>query len=96
MKGRVREAVRGAPDPPHRLVFDPQAVSQIDATGSEALQALALDLRRDGIGLVVARMKPYVQRLLADAGVTAPIGEDRFFPTVRAAVASCLEDDACE
>ncbi len=44
--------------------------------------------------LVVARMRPYVREALDAAGVAEVIGEDRFFPTVRAAVAYCLERDA--
>ena len=32
-----------------------------------------------------------MQEDLSAAGVTDAIGEDRFFPTVRAAVAYCLE-----
>jgi sulfate permease, SulP family len=93
VKGRVREALRGAPDEAHWLVFDAEGVSHVDATGIEALRELTTGLPRDGVTLVVARMKPQVHELLADTGITEAIGEERFFPTVRAAVAACLEDD---
>ena len=96
VKGRVREALRGAPDPARWLVFDAESVTHVDATGAEALRELTLDLRRDDVSLVVARMRPQVYDLLADAGVTETIGPGRFFPTVRAAVTSCLEDDAAD
>ena len=62
VKGRVREALRGAPDEAHWLVFDAEAVSHVDATGLEALHELAVGLPRDGVALVVARMKPGVSR----------------------------------
>ena len=96
VKGRVLEALRGAPDEPHWLVFDAEAVSHVDATGLEALRELAAGRRRDGIGLVVARMKPAVYEQVAVAGVAEAIGEERFFPTVRAAVAACLELDPAQ
>jgi SulP family sulfate permease len=87
VKGRVREALRGAPQGAHWLVFDTEGVTHVDATGADALGELATGLRRDGIGFVVARMKPQVQHILATAGIIEKIGDDNFFPTVRAAVA---------
>ena len=52
---------------------------------------LTAELSRDDVGLVVARMRPYVQESLDAAGVAEAIGDDRFFPTVRAAVAYCTK-----
>ena len=94
VKGRVREALRGAPDPARWLVFDAESVTHVDATGVEALRELTAELRRDGVGIVVARMRSHVHDALAGAGVVESIGEGRFFPTVRAAVAFCVEHDA--
>ena len=91
VKGRVREAVRGAPEPARWLVFDAESVAHVDATGTETVGELTAELDRDGVGLVVARMKPYVQEGLSAAGAARRIGEDRFFPTVRAAVGYCLK-----
>jgi SulP family sulfate permease len=91
VKGRVREAIRGAPDPARWLVFDAEAVTHVDSTGVEALRDLTGGLSRDGVGLLVARMRSRVQDGLSDAGVTEVIGEDRFLPTVRSAVAYCVE-----
>jgi sulfate permease, SulP family len=91
VKGRVREAIRGAPDPARWLVFDAEGVTHVDSTGVEALRDLTSELSRDGVGLLVARMKSHVQDGLSDAGVTEVIGEDRFLPTVRTAVAYCVE-----
>ena len=83
VKGRVREALR-APDEPHWLVFDAEAVSHVEATGVEALRELAVRLPRDGVGPVVARMKPSVHEVLVASGVAEAIGESassrRFAP----------------
>jgi sulfate permease, SulP family len=94
VKGRVREAVRGAPDPSRWLVFDAESVTHVDATGVEALRELTAELRRDGVDVVVARMRSHVHDAMTDAGVVESIGEGRFFPTVRTAVAFCVEQDS--
>ena len=65
----------------------------MDASGVEALRELATELARDGVALVVARMRSHVHDGLSSAGVVEVIGEERFFPTVRAAVAFCLKHD---
>ena len=85
-KGRVREAVRAAPAEVSWVVFDAEAVTHADATGLEALDALTRDLRREEITLVVARLRTRMQDQFELAGVTATIGSERFYPTVRAAV----------
>jgi SulP family sulfate permease len=88
-KGRVREAVRAAPTPVSCVVFDAEAVTHVDSTGLEALDDLAKDLERDGIRLVVARLRTRMERQLEQAGVTETIGRECFFPTVRSAVEAC-------
>jgi MFS superfamily sulfate permease-like transporter len=50
VKGRVREAVDGAPPPVRWVVFDAEAISGMDATGVEALRDVVDALRADGIG----------------------------------------------
>jgi sulfate permease, SulP family len=85
-KSRVREAIRAAPDPVSWLVFDAEAVTHADSTGLEALDRLANDLDRDEITLVIARLRTRMQEQLEQAGVTATIGADHFYPSVHAAV----------
>jgi SulP family sulfate permease len=92
-KARVREAIRAAPGPVSWLVFDAEAVTHVDSTGLEALEQLTKDLRRDGITLVVARIRTRMQEQFELAGVTETIGRERFYPTVQAAVEVCLEAD---
>jgi sulfate permease, SulP family len=89
VKGRIREAVRGAPPPVNCVVFDAEAVTHVDATGLAALQDIARDLRKEDIVLVIARAKAPLKEHLDDAGLTREIGEARFHPTVRAAVEAC-------
>ena len=90
-RGRVREAIRGAPTETHDLVLDAEGVSHVDSAGLAALGDLGEGLARDGITLRVARMKTPVHERLAEAGVADRIGRDRFHPTVRAAVSAAVE-----
>jgi MFS superfamily sulfate permease-like transporter len=86
VKGRIREAVRGAPYRVNWVVFDAEAMTHVDATGLEALQDIERALARDGITLLLARMKGVLEQRLEGTGLGASVSGDRRFPTVRAAV----------
>ena len=81
-KGRVLEAVRGAPTTTHSVVFDAEAVTHVDATGLAALEGLVDALRKEGIELTVARAKTPLTASLAEFGLSGI----SLHPTVRAAV----------
>jgi high affinity sulfate transporter 1 len=95
-KGRVREAIRAAPTSVSWLVLDAEAVTSADSTGLEALMDLTRDLRRDGITLVVARLRTRMQDQLEAAGVLDAIGRERWYPSVRAAVGVCAGSRVAE
>jgi SulP family sulfate permease len=86
VRGRIREAVDGAPTPVRWLVFDAEALSHVDATGADALERIYHSLREEGITLTLARLKGPMRHELRDAGVLDLVGEDHLYPTVRAAV----------
>jgi high affinity sulfate transporter 1 len=86
VKGRVNEAIRAAPTRTRWLVFDAEAVTHVDATGLETLAELAEDLRRDGVTLVLARLRTRMHEQLEEAGTLDVIGRENLYPTVRAAV----------
>jgi sulfate permease, SulP family len=82
VKGRVLEAVRGAPTRTHAVVFDAEAVTHVDDTGLAALEDLVGALREEAIELSVARAKtPLTARLTGSGLAGIPL-----YPTVRAAV----------
>jgi sulfate permease, SulP family len=86
VKGRVLEAVRGAPTPTRSLVFDAEAVTHVDATGLAALDDLVDQLRKEGIELSVARAKTPLTARFDEFGLTGiPL-----HPTVRAAVEAAV------
>ncbi len=88
VKGRIHEAVDGAPDHVRWVVFDAEAVTHMDATGGAALGELIDALKANGIGFAAARMKTPMRASFDDAGLTDRIGHDRFYATVRDAVAA--------
>jgi MFS superfamily sulfate permease-like transporter len=94
VKGRIREAVRGAPQQAKWLVFDAEAVTHVDATGVEALEDIDRLLARDDITLLLARMKGVLEARIEGTNLAASIGDDRRFPTVRAAVEYCVAHQA--
>jgi MFS superfamily sulfate permease-like transporter len=86
VKGRVLEAVRGAPTTTRWVVFDAEAVTHVDATGLAALEDLVDRLRKEGIELSVARAKTPLTARLAEFGLSGiPL-----HPTVRAAVQAAI------
>jgi sulfate permease, SulP family len=93
-KARVREAVRGAPTETVAVVLDAEGVTHVDATGLAALTELETSLAKEGIELVVARMKTRMRQRLVDGGAGELAGPDRQYGTVRAAVAASVRRSA--
>ena len=90
VKGRIREAIDGAPTPVRWFVFDAGALTHVDATGVGALESLVGSLREQQVTFVFARLKDPMRRRLAEAGVLDLVGERHVHPTVRAAVAATV------
>lgn len=85
-KARVREAIAGAPEPVHWFVFDAEGTTDIDASGTEALEQTIHTLGEQDITFVVAQAKHYLRERFDASGLTARIGGDHVYPTVEAAV----------
>jgi MFS superfamily sulfate permease-like transporter len=86
VKGRVLEAVRGAPTETHAVAFDAEAVTHVDATGLGALEELVDALQNEGIKLSIARAKTPLSARLERGGLSGI----RLHPTVRAAVEAAI------
>src|SRR5450631_3656086 len=89
VKGRIHEAINGAPTATRYVVFDAESVDGIDASGVEMLEELQGSLAAGGITLVVARLKSPVASRFDTAGLTSLVGKDNFYGSVRDAVAAC-------
>ncbi len=70
------------------LVLNAEAWTYLDATAIDSLRQLHGELEKRGVTLCFARLKGRQREIFEETGLTAEIGADRFFPTVRAAVAA--------
>ena len=70
------------------LVLNAEAWTFLDSTAIDVLARLHVELEQRGIALCFARLKGRQREIFEDTGLTDRIGPDRFFPTVRAAVAA--------
>lgn len=70
------------------LVLNAEAWTYLDSTAIDVLGRLDVELEQRGVALCFARLKGRQRDIFAETGLTARIGPDRFFPTVRAAVAA--------
>jgi sulfate permease, SulP family len=93
VKGRVREAVAGAPPPVRWLVFDAESVASIDTTGLAALDQIVRDLARDGIDFAIARGHDAFVQSITTSGLR-DLSAVPQFATVRAAIDSCAQGTA--
>ena len=87
VKGRVQEALRGAPTVTNALVLDAEAMTHVDSAGLQALEGLAGTLEDDGITLHIARAKHPIAERLAER-----VNGAHFYGTVRAAVHPAVRD----
>lgn len=82
---QITSAVENAPTRIRTVVLDLEAVTDIDVTGSDALQGVKAWLTQRGIALVYTRVRPELRTRLARAGLLTGTSE---FPTNREAVAA--------
>jgi MFS superfamily sulfate permease-like transporter len=88
----LRERVeRAAADPVRWVLLDFESVTDVDPTASEALADSIAMLHEHGQVLGIARASQPVAYLLDLYGITASIGEDRMYPSNRAALAAFLD-----
>ncbi len=93
VKGRALEAVRGAPTRARWLVIDAEGVSHIDVAGGRAIAELVTTLADERVTVVLARVHETLQDRLDELGVTDVVGAEHIHPTVRRAVAACVDAD---
>ena len=87
LRQRVLELVDASEDV-RWLVLNAEAWTYLDATAIDVLARLQVELEQRGIALYFARLKGRQREIFEETDLTARIGPDRFFPTVRAAVAA--------
>jgi high affinity sulfate transporter 1 len=95
-KQRVLDAAAYAPTKTRWMVVTAEPVTSVDVTAADALAELHEALKGAGIELCFAELKDPVKDKLKRFGLFTQIGENRFFPTISAAVDDYLETHEIE
>jgi sulfate permease, SulP family len=83
---RVRELIASSPTPVRFVVFDMQAVWEIDVTAAEMLSRLVDELQQKGITFAIARAKRPLREKLERIGLKEKFSEKTYFSSVHMAV----------
>ena len=84
----VRTLVEHAPTPVRWFIVDADAITDIDYSAARSIRELLDDLARQRVGLIFARVSPYLRSDMDRHGITAAIGEAQVFTTLHEAVAA--------
>ena len=90
-KERILDAVAKSPSPVRWVVVAAEPVTSVDVTAADTLADVDNALLDVGIELRFAELKDPVKDKLKRFGLFAKFGEEKFFPTIGAAVSSYLE-----
>ena len=90
-KERILDAVAKSPSPVRWVVVAAEPVTSVDVTAADTLADVDKALLDVGIELRFAELKDPVKDKLKRFGLFAKFGEEKFFPTIGAAVSSYLE-----
>jgi MFS superfamily sulfate permease-like transporter len=82
----VRSLVERAPTPVRWFVIDAGPISDIDYSAAQAVRELLDQLTGKRVGIVFARVSPYLRSDLDRHQITAAIGEARIFTTLHEAL----------
>ena len=84
----VRALVAHAPTPVRWFVVDAEAITDLDYSAARSIHELLDDLARQKVGMMFARVSPYLRSDMDRHGVTAALGETRVFTTLHEAIAA--------
>jgi SulP family sulfate permease len=84
----VRALVERAPTPVRWFIVDAGPIEDIDYSAAQSVRDLLPDLARQRVGIVFARVSPYLRSDMDRHHITAAIGEARIFTTLHEAIAA--------
>ena len=67
-------------------VVDAEAITDLDYSAARSIHELLDDLARQKVGMMFARVSPYLRSDMDRHGVTAALGETRVFTTLHEAI----------
>jgi MFS superfamily sulfate permease-like transporter len=68
------------------VVLDGSTINAVDSSGAETLEALAIELRRQGMRLALAGFRTETLDFLQRAGSMSALGADCVYPTLKSAL----------
>jgi MFS superfamily sulfate permease-like transporter len=84
----VRTLVEHAPTPVRWFIVEADAITDIDYSAARSIRELFDDLARKKVGIMFARVSPYLKSDMDRHGITAALGEARVFTTLHEAIAA--------
>jgi SulP family sulfate permease len=84
----VRMLVEHAPTPVRWFIVDAGAITDVDYSAARSIRDLLDDLARQNVGMIFARVSPYLKSDMDRHGITAAVGAARIFPTLHEAIAA--------
>jgi sulfate permease, SulP family len=84
----VLALVDGAPTPVRWFVIDASAMTDIDYSAARSVRELCVSLKQRGVGLVFARVAPYLRSDLERHRISSAVGENHIFETLHQAIAA--------
>jgi SulP family sulfate permease len=84
----VRTLVEHAPTPVRWFIVDAEAITDVDYSAARSIRELLDDLARQEVGMIFARVSPYLKADMDRHGITGALGEGRIFATLHEALAA--------
>jgi sulfate permease, SulP family len=84
----VRTLVEHAPTPVRWFIVDAEAITDVDYSAARSIRELLDDLARQKVGMIFARVSPYLKADMDRHGITGALGEGRIFATLHEALAA--------
>ncbi|MEA2924634.1 MAG: sulfate permease, SulP family, partial [Alphaproteobacteria bacterium] len=84
----VRALIAHAPTPVRWFIVDAEAITDLDYSAARSIRELLDDLAQRKVGVIFARVSPYLRSDMDRHGVTAALGETRVFTTLHEALAA--------
>ncbi|MGA2058573.1 MAG: SulP family inorganic anion transporter [Bradyrhizobium sp.] len=88
----VRSLVKHAPTPTRWFIVDAGAITDIDYSAAKSVRDLLDDLARQKVGIVFARVSPYLRSDMDRHQITTTIGEAQIFTTLHEAIVAVRND----
>ncbi|HEY6996263.1 MAG TPA: SulP family inorganic anion transporter [Xanthobacteraceae bacterium] len=84
----VRTLLEHAPTPVRWFIVDAEAITDVDYSAARSIRELLDDLAHKKVGMIFARVSPYLKSDMDRHGLTSALGEGRIFTTLHEAVAA--------